>query len=108
MIDIEQERVFSFADAAPRLPRRRGGKPVNVATLHRWAMHGCKGVKLETIQIGGIRCTSLGALQRFFDALTSAATEPGRNAAATRRPAPIRRRRRDDAAVAAEQDRLGF
>ena len=31
---------------------------------------GCRGVVLETIQVGGTRCTSREALQRFFENLS--------------------------------------
>lgn len=70
MIDISTETVLSFTEAAARLPRRRRGKKPHIATLYRWAERGLKGVHLETIQVGGTCCTSLEALQRFFDGLT--------------------------------------
>lgn len=44
-----------------------------MATLYRWSTIGCKGVVLETAQIGGTRCTSREALDRFFAALTAQA-----------------------------------
>lgn len=69
MIDITAETVLSFADAREYLPRRRAGKRPHPNTLHRWASEGVGGHRLETIQIGGTRCTSLEALQRFFDRL---------------------------------------
>jgi hypothetical protein len=72
-IDISTETVVSLTEATRRLPRRRGGKRPNVATLYRWAQIGVRGIRLDSIQIGGTRCTSLEALQRFFDALTAAA-----------------------------------
>ena len=34
---------------------------------------GVRGIRLESIMVGGTRCTSVQALQRFFDALTAAA-----------------------------------
>jgi len=55
------------------MPRRRGGKRPNVATLYRWTTIGCKGVILESVQVGGTRCTSTEALRRFFAALTAQA-----------------------------------
>jgi len=70
MIDISSENVVSLAEATRHLPRRRKGKRPNVATVYRWAQRGCKGIYLETIQVGGTKCTSLEALQRFCDALT--------------------------------------
>jgi hypothetical protein len=108
MIKHEQETVRTLTEAAARLPRRRGGKPVHVSTLHRWASHGCKGVRLETIQIGGTRCTSVEALQRFFDRLTDPGRDPALADAGARHPVPVRRRQRDDQAVVAELERLGL
>ncbi len=70
MIDILSEKVVSFTEATGHLPRRRKGKRPHVATVYRWAQKGCKGVRLETIQVGGTKCTSLEALQRFFEQLT--------------------------------------
>ena len=77
MIDISLEETFSLTDAAKNLPCRRAGKRPNVATLYRWAQIGCRGIRLETINIGATKCTSMEALQRFFDALTIQA-ESGR------------------------------
>ena len=73
MIDISLEETFSLTAAAKRLPCRRGGKRTNVATIYRWSQVGCRGIRLETICIGAPRCTSMEALQRFFDALTAQA-----------------------------------
>lgn len=77
-IDTETENVISLREACDRLPKRRGGKRPHISCLYRWTMlHvGCRGVVLESVQIGGTRCTSVEALQRFFAALgegTSAA-----------------------------------
>lgn len=71
MIDFLTEEVVSFADAARMLPRRRGGKRPHVATLYRWSQRGCRGVRLETIQVGGTRCTSRQAIARFCAHLSS-------------------------------------
>lgn len=72
MLSIDTEHVVSLTEAAGLLPRRRQGKKPNVATLYRWASRGCRGIVLETIQIGGTRCTSREALQRFAERLTTA------------------------------------
>ncbi|WP_410001163.1 DUF1580 domain-containing protein [Stieleria sp. JC731] len=74
-IDVFNEEVVSFAEAAKRLPKIRNGKKLHLSTLFRWAQAGKIAndgmrVRLETIQVGGTRCTSLEALQRFFDRLT--------------------------------------
>jgi hypothetical protein len=67
MINLATEQVVSLGEATKRLPRRRAGKGVHLATMYRWAMRGCRGVKLETLRVGGTLCTSLEALQRFCE-----------------------------------------
>ncbi len=70
MIDHVGESLVTFPDAAKILPRRRQGKKTSVTTLYRWSTVGCRGIRLETIQIGATRCTSKEALQRFFERLS--------------------------------------
>jgi len=97
-IDPFAEAVLPFAAAARRLPRTRGDKPVSPATIWRWAVHGLRGVRLETIKIGGTTCTSLQALARFFAALQGGRQDvaPAEKAG----PAP--------SAVEKELDRIGI
>jgi hypothetical protein len=73
MIDISTETVVSLTEATRHLPQRRAGKRPNVATIYRWTNEGCRGVRLEYVMVGATRCTSVEALQRFFDRLTEAA-----------------------------------
>ena len=73
MIDPNTECLLSLTEAAGTLPVRRGGKRPHVSCLYRWSTSGCRGVVLETIQIGGTRCTSKEALVRFFRRLTEQA-----------------------------------
>lgn len=70
MIDLSSETVISLTEATKRLPTRRRGKRPHVATLYRWSQRGCRGVVLETCQVGGTRCTSVEALQRFVQRLS--------------------------------------
>lgn len=72
MIDPLNESIVSLSDAAKALPRRRGGKRPHVSCIYRWTVNGCRGVVLESIQIGGTRCTSKEALSRFFQRLSGA------------------------------------
>ena len=74
MIDLNAEHILSLTDATKRLPKRRMGKRPHVATLYRWSTRGVRGVVLETIQIGGTRCTSTEALQRFAERLSCPST----------------------------------
>jgi hypothetical protein len=71
MIDIATEEILTLAQAAAELPRRRRGRKTHVSTLYRWTASGCRGVILESIQIGATRATSREALQRFFDRLSA-------------------------------------
>jgi hypothetical protein len=70
MIDSQSEHVISFAQASDESPRRRRGRKIHVSCFYRWSTIGCRGIVLETIQIGGTRCTSREALQRFFEQLS--------------------------------------
>ncbi len=68
MMNIDSEELLTLSTAATRLPYGRAGKSVHVATLHRWASrNGVRGVRLETVRIGGVRYTSAEALQRFIE-----------------------------------------
>lgn len=72
MIDITDEEILTFTQAAEWLPRRRKGKKTSLSTIWRWAECGIKAIKLECIHVGGVICTSTHALQRFFDRIGQA------------------------------------
>jgi hypothetical protein len=67
MIDVTTEDLFPLRDAPKRLP----GRP-SLATCYRWSLAGCRGVRLETVQVGGSRWTSAEAFSRFVATLTAA------------------------------------
>ena len=70
MIDLTKEELLTLKDACQLLPRRRRGRKPSFSTIWRWALHGARGVRLETLRCGGTLCTSREALQRFFDKLS--------------------------------------
>lgn len=70
-IEIMQEHLVTFSELARSLPRRRGNRPVHVATIHRWRSRGIKSVRLEAIRIGGAWHTSREAFCRFSERLTA-------------------------------------
>lgn len=78
MIDPSTETLVSLTEAAASLPRRRAGRKPHVSTLYRWSMAGCRGVVLETLAVGGTRCTSREALARFFARLTAQSGVPSK------------------------------
>lgn len=88
------ETLLSLTEAAQTLP----GRP-HLSTLHRWWLHGVRGVRLETILVGGRRFTSAEALERFAAATT---------AAANGQPPPVRTTRRRRLAVEAAERKLGI
>jgi hypothetical protein len=61
MIDVTNETLIRFQEAGRFIP----GEPT-VSTLHRWRKSGVRGVKLETLLVGGTRFTSTQAIARFI------------------------------------------
>ena len=78
MIDTTRESIISLSDATRRLPKFNGKNP-HPSSVWRWCKIGLDGVKLEHIKVGGRMCTSIEALDRFFnreDVLASAPVTP--------------------------------
>jgi hypothetical protein len=90
MLDLTED-LLPLAMAAREVPNRHGSRGIHVATLWRWACRGVRGVRLETVLIGGIRQTSRQALQRFIERTTAAANgeavPPAPTSSASRREA---------------------
>lgn len=70
MIDVFSEELLTPKQAAACLPGRGRGKPVHVATIHRWIQKGIRGVHLEAVRVGGVLYTNRRALQAFADRST--------------------------------------
>ena len=62
-IDVNNQILLSFAEAAARLST--GGRRLHVATIHRWATRGIRGVRLEYAKVGRYCVTTAGAIERF-------------------------------------------
>jgi len=97
MIDATSIELRPLSYLARKIPNRRGGNGINAATVWRWAQSGCKGIKLRTTFVGGIRMASEADVSTFFDALTAAA-----NGVAL----PVRTNRQREAAIAAAEREL--
>lgn len=93
MIELGTEELMTLTAATRVLPHRRRHRPVNVSTLHRWATRGLRGVRLETVQVGGTKCTSREALDRFFAALAAQSQSGAPDGGVTQpvRPQAVRR-----------------
>ena len=67
MINLK-ETLIPLSEVPNHLP----GNP-HIATIHRWIATGCRGIKLESLLVGGTRYTSTEALERFVLETTAAA-----------------------------------
>jgi hypothetical protein len=96
MIDPENAELRPLSYLARKVPNRRGGEGINVATPWRWAQIGVNGIRLRTTMVGGIRMASEADVARFFAELTAAADGS---------PAPSRTpKQRERAIQAAERE----
>jgi hypothetical protein len=69
MRNLLEEDLLPFAAAIRSLP----GRP-HLSSGYRFiSQRGCRGVRLESIVVGGRRFTSRQALRRFVEATTAAA-----------------------------------
>jgi hypothetical protein len=74
MFDIHAEHLLTMREASRLFPGSRQGRPTHVATVHRWATRGIRGIRLEAVRIGGCLYTSREAMQRFAERLTTNGT----------------------------------
>jgi hypothetical protein len=96
VVDLDRDTLLTFPQAAARLP----GRP-NLATLHRWRLHGCRGIKLACVKVGGRRYVTARALDEFIAALSAGSSAPT--------PASISAARaREIAAASARCDAIGI
>lgn len=97
MNDLTKEALLTLNEARSAFP---GGKRLGLATIQRWRMRGVRGVKLETLLVGGMRYTSREAIARFIAAQNAA------DAPAVPVITPTQRRRQSEAA-ASELKKMG-
>jgi hypothetical protein len=67
-IDVSSEVLLSLAEASKVL----AGRP-HISSLHRWRLRGVRGIKLETVMVGGRRFVSRAALEEFAARVTAIA-----------------------------------
>jgi hypothetical protein len=83
-IDPIKEKTFPVKECPGRIAYQNKGRRVHVSTVWRWITRGLRGVKLETVKIGGTTCTSEEALRRFFAALSAGRQQPATRSNAER------------------------
>jgi hypothetical protein len=91
VIDTTLETLITFSEATSFAPSRHPGCKLSTTTIWRWAEHGVRGIKLESVYVGGSRYTSREALARFAAATT--AVRQGGTPAPPPVPVPAHRRR---------------
>ncbi len=71
-IDLKKEKAKTLDELSKsdKTPKRPDGKGFHYSTFVRWSKVGLKGVKLETIRVGGTLYSSEEAFQRFCDRLS--------------------------------------
>jgi hypothetical protein len=108
MIDISTEHLIPIRDVPHHLPPRPTGRRVHVSAVYRWILRGVRGVRLETIRIGGTSYTSAEALQRFADGLNASSSNEltARPTTSTRRK-QIERAEREVQAILGDDPRSG-
>jgi len=82
MIDAVHEALMRLNAVGRRVNPTR---PPHAATVWRWALNGVRGVRLETIMIGGVRHTSEEAVARFIASLNEPGSVPTPPSAAAQR-----------------------
>jgi hypothetical protein len=64
----DSDQYLSPAEAAKRMP----GRP-SICSIYRWMANGCRGVKLQSIALGGKRLIPASAISEFIARSTAAA-----------------------------------
>ena len=64
-LKLKAQKLLSLSEAAELLPNRP-----HVSTLWRWCRRGVKGVRLQTVIVGGRRYTTAPFLSDFVAQLT--------------------------------------
>lgn len=66
------EQLVKLSKVPAMVEQITGDRP-HIATIHRWHLRGCRGVKLQTAFAGGHRRTTETWVREFFAAVTAAA-----------------------------------
>jgi hypothetical protein len=102
---LSGETLVPLSEAVGWIQERTGRRP-HLATLHRWATRGVRGVVLETVAVGHLRYTSTAALERFMTAKPAEAAPISLPTAPPPAPRPRVNRRESTAALRARVFRV--
>jgi hypothetical protein len=104
VININEDQLLTPAQAAGLRPLGRRGRPTHPSTIYRWMKDGVRGVRLESVRLGGCTYTSREAIQQFAERLT----EPNTSVTSRGESIPSTRRRRKYEQASRLLDRLGI
>lgn len=76
---LDGEQLISLREVPSLVPPRRG-KRLHISTVYRWVLKGVRGKILDSALLGGVRYTSLEALQRFMGTSPTELLEARRSA----------------------------
>ncbi|QDV73859.1 DUF1580 domain-containing protein [Botrimarina mediterranea] len=62
---LDGEQLVAISEVPTLLPARHG-KRLHMSTVYRWVLKGARVKVLDSAMLGGVRYTSLEALQRFM------------------------------------------
>ncbi len=65
---------MKFKRLVTAIEDRTGRRPA-LSTALRWCQKGCRGIRLESWMVGGVRCTTDEAVDRFVQQLTAQTTQ---------------------------------
>ena len=80
-IDKHCNQLRPLNEYTNRIPSSRPGKRLNRTTLWRWALKGCRGIKLETVLAGSGRYTTDAWVASFMAGLSEGSTDKSRSKA---------------------------
>ena len=66
-LDFQKENAITLREVPKYLPKRNA-KKVHYSTVFRWVSKGARGRILESALIGGVRYTTVEAVERFLSA----------------------------------------
>lgn len=72
---MDPNELVPLNEVVKMIPRRNNNS-VHISTLHRWRSVGLKGIKLESIRIGGIYYTTKTALNNFLNNINKKQISP--------------------------------
>ncbi len=73
--DFLGNRLITLQEVVNYLPRRRGRK-IHYSTVFRWVTKGARGRVLRSVLVGGVRFTSVEALEEFLSTPSAVSRPP--------------------------------